>query len=293
MSSALTPALPSRPKWSLPADAADCHAHVFESPDRFPTIAGLSYAPPLAPVEAYVEMLDAVGVTRGVLVQPTVYGTDCSALVSALKHAGARVRGIGVTTSAISDAELAALHDAGIRGLRFIEMPDPSGGGGRYKGAVGTDELERLAPRLTELGWHAQVWAPAAYLHRELPRLLRTGVPIVLDHMGVFDVAKGLQDPDFKYLLDVVADDLVWMKIAVCRGSRRFPDYEDLRPFHDAVLRASPDRLVWGSDWPHVRMAELTPDVGHLVDLFGAWVADDTLRRKILVANPAALYGFG
>jgi 2-pyrone-4,6-dicarboxylate lactonase len=266
---------------------------VFGPPDRFPTMAGLSYAPPLAPVESYLAMLETVGMTRGVLVQPTVYGTNCAALVAALQHAGPRVRGIGVLTSSVSDTDLAMLHAAGIRGLRFIEMPDPSGGGGRYKGAVGTDELERLAPRLKELGWHAQVWAPAAFLGRDLPRLLRLGVPIVLDHMGVFDIAKGVDDSDFKYLCRVVADGQVWMKIAVCRGSLRFPDYEDLRPFHDAVLRANPDRLVWGSDWPHVRMAELTPDVGHLIDLFGHWVADEALRRKILVANPAALYGFG
>jgi 2-pyrone-4,6-dicarboxylate lactonase len=256
-------------------------------------IAGVSYAPPVAPVEAYLAMLDTVGMTRGVLVQPTVYGTDNGALVAALRHAGPRVRGIGVLEASVSDGELATLHAAGVRGLRFIEMPDPSGGGGRYRGAVSTDELVRLAPRLKELGWHAQIWGPAAYLRQELPRLLRLGVPIVLDHMGVFDIAKGLRDADFKYLLDVMAEGQVWMKVAMCRASRRFPDYDDLRPFYDAVLRAAhPNRLVWGSDWPHVRMAALTPDVGHLVDLFGDWVADDTLRRKILVANPAALYGF-
>jgi predicted TIM-barrel fold metal-dependent hydrolase len=158
---------------------------------------------------------------------------------------------------------------------------------------VGTDELERLAPRLKELGWHAQIWAPAAYLRRELPRLLHLCLPVVLDHMGMLEVAKGTGDADFLALRNALADGRIWMKMSVCRVSRRFPDYEDLRPFHDALLRANPDRLIWGSDWPHVRMAELTPDVGHLVDLFGAWVEDDTLRRKILVANPAALYGFG
>jgi predicted TIM-barrel fold metal-dependent hydrolase len=170
-------------------------------------------------------------------------------------------------------------------------MPAPEGRG-RYPGAVGLDQLVALAPRLRALGWHAQLWCPADVQTARLPGLIRLGIPLVLDHMGSLQVSDCVSAPAFTHLLAQVREGHVWVKLSLCRVSRRYPDYPDLRPFHDALLEANPSRLLWGSDWPHVRMGELAPDVGHLLDLFQAWTSDAAVRRQILVDNPAALFEF-
>jgi predicted TIM-barrel fold metal-dependent hydrolase len=241
-------------------------------------------------------MLDTIGAGRGVLVQPTFYGTTVDALTDALRQARGSgrwtLRGIGAATAEVSDAGLHAMHDAGVRGLRFIEMPAPDGSG-RYKGGVGVDHLHTLAPRMRELGWHAQLWCPAEEHAARLPALVRLGLPLVVDHMGSFTADQGVAAPAFQRLLGLLSDGLIWVKLSLCRNSRQFPDYPDLRAFHDALVRANPARLLWGSDWPHVRMGSLAPDVGHLLDVFRAWIGDAALERAILVDNPATLYDFG
>jgi 2-pyrone-4,6-dicarboxylate lactonase len=145
---------------------------------------------------------------------------------------------------------------------------------------------------MRELGWHAQLWASAADHAALLPDLIALGIPLVLDHMGSPDVARGVDDPAFRALLAHLRDGRVWVKLALCRISRAMPGHQDARPFHDALVAANPDRLLWGSDWPYVRMGESTPDADHLLDLFRDWVGDAALVRRILVDNPAALYGF-
>jgi predicted TIM-barrel fold metal-dependent hydrolase len=240
-------------------------------------------------------MLDTIGATRGVLVQPTFYGTTMGALQDALHQAKGEgrydLRGIGAATADVRDADLTAMHDAGVRGLRFIEMPAPDGGG-RYRGGVGVDQLVELAPRMRELGWHAQLWCQADDHAARLPELVRHGVPLVVDHMGSFRAEQGVAAPAFQRLLGLLSDGLIWVKLSLCRNSRLFPDYPDLRDFHDALVGANPQHLLWGSDWPHVRMGTLAPDVGHLLDLFLAWTGDRALHKAILVDNPATLFGF-
>jgi predicted TIM-barrel fold metal-dependent hydrolase len=268
---------------------------VFGPFDRFPSAGPTSYLPPLAPYPRYAAMLATIGAGRGVLVQPTFYGTRADALLDALREAQrsgtCSLRGVGVLTADASDAELQTMHEAGVRALRFVEMPAPDGRG-RYPGAVGLDQLVALAPRLRALGWHAQLWCPADVQTARLPGLIRLGIPLVLDHMGSLQVSDGVSAPAFTHLLAQVREGHVWVKLSLCRVSRRYPDYPDLRPFHDALLEANPSRLLWGSDWPHVRMGELAPDVGHLLDLFQAWTSDAAVRRQILVDNPAALFEF-
>lgn len=287
----VAPRMPSRPSQALPAGACDAHAHVFGPYDRFPFAGPSNYPPPLALLDVYLEMLDKIGADRGVLVQPAPYETDTGALTDALRRAGGRARGIGVATEQVSDTALAVMHEAGVRGLRFVEMRDPYSGG-RYKGCVGVDQLKKLATRMAAFGWHAQLWARCADLAALLPGLIGLPVPLVLDHMACFDLARGVTDPDFEALIALLREGRIWVKLSVCRNSKAYPDYEDARPFHDALIRANPDRLLWGSDWPFVRMGDLAPDVGHLLDIFHAWVGDAELRRKILVDNPAALYEF-
>ena len=287
----VAPRMPSVAPRRLPRGATDCHAHVFGPYDRFPFSAPLAYAAPLTPLPVYLEMLAGTGMERGVLIQPAPYGRDPSAMLDALRREPGRLRGIAVADATISEKRLVELHQAGVRGLRFVEMPDPSGTG-RYKGSVGVDQLVELASRMKTLGWHAELWAKCEDLADIIPPLLPLGIDIAIDHMGWLDVGRGISDPGFTRLVALLAEGRIWMKLSACRNSKSFPDYADLRPFHDALLQANPDRLLWGSDWPFVRMGPLAPDPSHLVDLYHCWVSDEGLRKKILVDNPAALFGF-
>ena len=274
----------------LPQAACDAHAHVFPPVEQFPLAEGIAYSPPIAPFDAYRDMLARVGMRRGVLVQPTAYGTDTRALVDALSAGRGWLCGIAAATRAVRDDELDALHAAGVRGLRFIEMTDPRGG--RYSGGIGVYELRILAPRLRERGWHAQIWASAEDHAALLPSLVPLGIPIVIDHMGSFTAERGVHDAAFQRIISHLAAGEIWVKLSVCRNSRARPHYPDVRAFHDALVAANSRRLLWGSDWPHVRMGELAPDVGMLVDLFHEWVDDAKLRQAILVDNPHELFGF-
>jgi predicted TIM-barrel fold metal-dependent hydrolase len=278
----------SKPRRAPPPGAWDCHTHIFGPYERFPLAAERSYTPPEAPLEAYLAMLDRVGLAHGVLVHPSAYGLDHSALLEALERTGTRLRGTAVATAAVTDAKLATMHRRGVRALRFVEATGP--GGQRFAGAVGLDEFPALAPRLKELGWHAQFWVGCDTFAAAAPGLLAAGIPLVLDHMARFDVARGLQDAAFQNLLGILAGGSVWVKMTPARNSKRFPGYEDVRPFHDALARANPDRLIWGSDWPYLRMGDATPDAGQLLDLLDDWCGDEALRRKILSDNPARLY---
>lgn len=285
------PRMPSPPRHQLPEGACDAHAHVFGPYDRFPPTTPSSYAPPLAPLEVYLRMLDQIGASRGVLVQPAPYGTDTSALCDALRRGAGRLRGIAVATADVADSDLADLQAAGVRGLRFVEMQDPRGGG-RYRGSVGADDLRRLAGRMRELEWHAQIWASCPDCAALASDLGDLDLPLVFDHMACPRTQASIDDPSFQRILAMVAEGRIWVKLSLCRNSKQVPDYPDLRPFHDALVEANPDRLLWGSDFPFVRMGDMAPDVGHLLDLFHAWVDDAALRQRILVENPSALYGF-
>jgi predicted TIM-barrel fold metal-dependent hydrolase len=183
------------------------------------------------------------------------------------------------------------MHRRGVRGLRFTEVTVP-GTGAKYKGVVGFDELEKLAPRMKRLGWQAQLWAPCDTLAVELPRLAKSGLALSLDHMGYFDVARGVDDAAFRRVVSIAAAEGIWVKTAALRVSKAPPDYPDVRPFYEVLVRTCPRRLTWGSDWPHVRMGTSAPDVGHLLDLFMSWTGDEALQRAILCDNPSAQYGF-
>lgn len=249
------PPIASGPSKSPPSGSCDTHAHVFGPYDVFPFVTPPSYPPPLAPFELYSAMLARVGIDRGVLVQPAPYGTDNRALTDALRRGKGKTRGIAVVTESVSDRELAALQEAGVRGLRFNEMID-SGTGGRFEGSVGVDQLRRLAPRMKELDWHAQVWArcdDAASLAREITQL---GIPVVFEHMASFRVEQGTRDPKFREILALLTEGRIWLKLSVCRSSKAYPNYEDVRPFHDALIDANPGRLLWASDWPFVRISD-------------------------------------
>ncbi|WBM30510.1 MULTISPECIES: amidohydrolase family protein [Pseudomonas] len=286
----IEPRMPAHTARSVPAGACDVHCHVFGPLDTFAT-GPATYAIPLAAPSVYRQMLDSVGLDRGVLVQPAPYGTDTRALVNALGELAGRARGVAVADASISDASLDTLHQAGVRGLRFIEMLDPSSGK-RYAGSIGVDTLCQLAPRMRERGWHAHIWAKAQDCPRVFETVRHLDMPIVFDHMGQFDVAAGVEGAAFQQFLALLDSGQVWAKLSLCRVSRQAPAYAELQPFHQALVNKRPDRLLWGSDWPFVRMAEQSPDVGQLLDVFMNWVGDEAIIRQILVDNPAHLFGF-
>lgn len=279
---------PTPPRPLLPLGAADCHAHVFGPFSRFPLVRERPYTPHEVPGERYIAMLDRLGVQYGVLVQPAAHGTDCAALVHALSLAPKRLRGIALLEADVSDATLNDLHAAGVRGARFSQPRGPLA-----VGSVSFDVLERLAPRLRALGWHAQVWVPGSELEQTVRRLLPLGLELVIDHMGMLDPARGVTDPHFQALLRLLSGGQIWVKLIPYRLSQHPPDYPDIAPFHRALVTANPERLLWGTDWPHVHLEADMPDTGHLADLFYAWTDGWNERRRILTQNPQALYGFG
>jgi 2-pyrone-4,6-dicarboxylate lactonase len=155
------------------------------------------------------------------------------------------------------------------------------------------ETLLAVAPRFKALGWHAQVWASINLIVSGVKELERTGLRIVLDHMAGIDVSKSVDDPTFKSLMSMLREGRIWIKLSANRVTRRHADYEDVRHFHDAMIRANPDNLLWGSDWPYLRMSANTPHVGWLIDRFDASTGnDDGLRRKIFADNPKRLFDF-
>lgn len=270
-------------RFTVPRGAVDTHAHVIGLPPDHPLVPERSYTPPAATPDAYLAMLDATGMTYGVLVQVSVHGTDNRLLLETLRAHPRRLRGIAVVDLALSERELAALKEAGVVGLRVNVL---------YGGGVGFDALDGYGALCREMGWHLQLLVDARDLVDLGPRLFRTGVPLVVDHMGHFPTSRGVDDPGFRALVDLVRAG-GWVKISgAYRLSVEGPPYRDTVPFARALVAAAPDRCVWGSDWPHVANWEAMPNVGDLLDLLADWVPDEGVRRRVLVDNPHRLYGF-
>lgn len=276
----------------LPPNACDCHAHVFGPFEKFPLAAERPYTPPVAAKQDYLSMLDQAGFARGVLVHGGANGWDHGAMLDALRSEPQRLRGIAVPRPEVSDTELAELHAAGVRGVRFTEVAGPSAAR-PYDGRLGLAELEKLAPRLRALGWHAQLWANCPVVEQNESLLRSLGIPVVIDHLGFFDVTRGIKDSAFQALARLLADGYVWVKLTAFRNSRTAPDYADVRAFHETLVAANPEQVVWGSDWPFLGMTgEKRPSVPGLLSLLFEWLPDARLREQVLSSNPARLYGF-
>jgi len=280
---------PKKPDMATPGRACDTHFHIFGPQSRFPYSPGRAYTPPEAPLEALLAMHARLGFERGVVVQGNAHGTDNSVVLDALKREPRRLRAVAIVKDATSRAELKAMADAGVRALRFHHLPHHAS---RHSG-LGVEAFEKLAPHMTELGLHVQFFMDARELPSVLPRLKHWKLPVVLDHFGSTKGAEGTAAPAFQELKTLLAEGRIWIKISgAYRASGQYPDYTDARPLHEALVKANPDQLLWGTDWPHPRLERNMPDTGHLLDLFNAWTTDAALRRKILVENPARLYGF-
>ena len=274
----------------LPRGACDCHCHVFGPAAHFPYAEPRSYTPDDAPFQAYIALLDRLGMDRGVLVQPSAYGRDNRAMVDALARAPDRLRGVAVGGGELTRETLTAWHAAGIRGLRANEFRRD--GKPYYQNGVGLTELMPLMPALADLGWHLQLWIDARDLPDMAAALARVPVPVVVDHMGRMEHHHGTRHPGFQALLRGVGEGRLWSKVSgTYRLASTPPDYLEAKPFHDALVVANPANLVWGSDWPHPRPEGPVPDAKHLLDLFCDWASAPN-RQAILADNPARLYDF-
>ena len=282
--------MPGATDRDLPGGACDTHNHVFGPFDRYPLEYPPDHGMPLAPIDTYLQMLDNVGLERGVLVQPTQQDCQMDVMLDALGKSAGRLRGVGAARSDTDDDEFARMATAGVVGLRFVEAPLPSGA--PRPGAVGFDEIADLASRLRDLDWSINVWGRIPTLMDNIDKLMSPGVPVVFEHMGMLDPQAGIQHEHFQTLLSLVREGQAWVKLSFCRCSAEAPLYEDLRPFVNALTEANPDRLLWGSDWPFIRMQGTEPDANSLVRLMLDWIDDADIHQKILVANPERLYKF-
>lgn len=225
--------------------------------------------------------------------QGNAHGYDNRVVLDALVRFPQRFRGVAITDTRTSPAELREWHKLGLRGLRFHLFS--SAGKPGYVRGVGLDVFEAFRPVMRELGLIMQVWCDWQLLPQVVEKLRETSreMPVVIDHMLNIPAARGVDDPGFQALVRLVGEGHAYAKLsAPYRLSKQFPHYPDARPFHDALLRANPDRLLWGTDWPHPSIdAAVMPDDGHLVDLFHQWTPDENLRRLILVETPERLFG--
>ena len=280
------PVTPTRtPRVRFPAGSTDCHAHVFGPQERFPLLPATHFVPHVTDLPQYCTMLRAIGCDRAVLVQPSVYGTDNSAIEEALAQSDIALRAVAVVAPDIADRELERLHELGFRGIRINTASWTQG--------LRLSDARRLAERIRHMGWHLQFYAN----FREQPEveeiLASLPVPVVIDHFGRIRASEGLDAPAFQAVLRLLRRDHCFAKlIGPYFISDRFPDYEDIAPFAHAMVEAAPDRVVWGTDWPHASAREKMQDDGDLADLLESWVPDKQTRRQVLVTNPERLYGF-
>ncbi len=283
-------AAPSSAGAAAPRPAAegwDCHAHLFGPYERYPLAAERSYTPPEAVEASYLALLARLGLGHGVLVQPSAYGDDFRLLFDALAARPRTLRGVIVARPG-GVRVLGDLHGRGVRAARFSHR---SGAGANFAGSASFDDLLAMTGELADAGLHAELWTDCKALPGIAAKLEALPVPVVVDHMGGFDAAAGVGEPGFRALLGLLERGRVHVKLCAYRNLLGHPAGLDAgRPFHDAMLEADPGRLVWGSDWPHLRVTP-APAAAALLETFRRWTPDEATARRILVDNPQRLYG--
>jgi 2-pyrone-4,6-dicarboxylate lactonase len=279
---------PRAPRFEVPPGACDAHLHVFGPESRYPYQFERAYTPPDAPPPAMAHLHAALGIERAVLVQASVHGTDNRSILDAVALDPARRRAVVSVSGRETDAELSRLNGLGVRGIR-VNLVDRGG-----MPFASLAELERMAERIAPLGWHVEflVHVEEGSAFPDLVRRLAT--PAVVGHLGYTKAVKGVGDAGYQRFLRLLDEGKCWVKLS---GPYRIsaedaPPYSDLDAFAAALAEAAPDRLLWGSDWPHVMQVKPMPNDGDLLDLLGRWFPDAQLRRRVLVDNPAELYGF-
>jgi predicted TIM-barrel fold metal-dependent hydrolase len=285
-----TPCQPPRaairkPALKAPPHACDCHAHILGPPAAYPYVANRSYTPPDALPSTYAKLLDTLGLERGVVVQASCYGEDNRRTIAAVRELGPeRARGVVMVGAEIAESELAAMHDAGIRATRFITTA---------KGGPTLDQLPEVAAKVAPFGWAVEMYIPTSVWPDVLPVVEKLKVPVVFDHMGGMMADTPRDDPVFRRIVALLESGRCWTKLTGYRPSVAGPpSYADVAPLARYLIARAPERCVWGSDWPHTNIEGYMPDDGDLLDQLGTWVDDAATLEKILVDNPARLYGF-
>ncbi|MGY0788702.1 amidohydrolase family protein [Azospirillum argentinense] len=277
---------PSKPAYTPPPGAVDAHCHVFGPADRFPYAPERKYTPCDAPKEKLFALRDDLGFARNVIVQATCHGKDNRALVDALKASNGLARGVASVGPSITEGELAELHEAGVRGVRFNFVK-------RLVDATPKEVFLGIADRIATFGWHIVVYFEAPDLDDLTPFLRELPTTIVVDHMGRPDIAKGVDHPQFQKFVALMAENpKVWSKVSCPErlSVQGPPSYDDVVPFARLLVDRFTDRVLWGTDWPHPNMTSHMPDDGHLVDVIPRIATDEAKRTALLVDNPMRLY---
>jgi 2-pyrone-4,6-dicarboxylate lactonase len=280
---------PAKPELRLPAGACDSHCHVFGPASRFPYTPERRYTPPDAPRERLRALHEHLGLARAVVVQASCHGSDNRAMLDAIAWArrfepGGAWRGVAMVGKDVTDGELESLSEAGVRGVRFNFVQ-------HLGGAPDLEAFDRVTGRIGALGWHVVLHLDAEDILAYRSRIERLAVPFVIDHMGRIKAGQGLAQEPFRMLLDLMKkNELAWVKVS---GPERISStgapFRDAVPFARALIEAAPDRVLWGTDFPHPNV-RVMPNDGELVDLLPLMCPDEALRHKLLVDNPARLY---
>lgn len=280
---------PRRPGIVLPRGSIDTHVHVFEP--GYPLSPGRGYNPPHSTLEDLKHLHATLGIERVVFTQPSVYGTDNAAILDAMAALNGeqpdRARCVVALDMHISDREIAALDASGVRGVRL--NTDNKGGM-----PIRMDEIPELAARIAPFGWHLEFLFPGRDLVELMPLFTALKLPMSIAHFAYQPATAGVKAPGCQALLELARRGNTWIKIS---GANRvsatdLPPYDDVRPMARALVEAAPERIMWGTDWPHPNKYVVNPNDGDLVDAFGDWVTDESMRRKIMVDTPAAFYRF-
>ena len=275
------------PKFKLPPRACDAHCHIFGPHAKYPYAAGRPYTPPDAPLGDFRALHAKLGVDRAVIVNASVHGTDNRVALDAIAAGGGAYRAVANIDDTISERELHALHEGGATGCRFNFV--------RHLGGVPDRRVfERVTQMVAPLGWHVDLHFDAIDLPEYADMLARLPLPYTIDHMGRVKASEGLDQLPFKTLIALMTrDEKCWVKVCGCeRVSSAGPPFTDAAPFARRIVETAPDRVIWGTDWPHPNV-KVMPNDGDLVDLIPRFAPEAEFQRKILVSNPAKLFGFG
>ena len=277
---------PKKPDYQPPAGAVDAHCHVFGPADAFPYHPARKYTPCDAGKDQLFALRDHLGFSRNVIVQASCHGPDNRALVDALDAAGELARGVAFVRHDVTRDELAWMDRAGVRAVRFNFLK-------RLVDSTPREHFLEIVEKIKPLGWHIVVYFESQELHEIEDFLADLPTTVVIDHLGRPDVSGGLDHPDYQRIKALMEDEKFWIKVSCPeRLTQAGPPYEDVLPYARDMVESFPDRVLWGTDWPHPNKYEVNPNDADPVEAFGQWVPDDAMRQKIMVDTPAAFYRF-